>query len=232
MFDENKRVLGQLHGGGAACGNDDSDWYGAIGRSWDNGSANNSLKNWLDPDDTGALVLDGKDQSTCSFFVAGLPATQELCAPMDAVYQLEVSDNFLADVTVSVSNLPAGAMATFSTNPVAPGGMTTLTISNTAAIATGNYTLELSGTDGTETAGSMLQLNIFGAVPTALTLIQPTNMQVDVSPNPFFEWGADDANNYDFQLAEDATFTSVIANETGLNTVSYTHLTLPTICSV
>lgn len=60
LFDPNKRIVGQLHGGFAACGNDDADWYGRFATSWDNG-ANSAerLKDWLDPNGSDAMVLDG-----------------------------------------------------------------------------------------------------------------------------------------------------------------------------
>ena len=34
LFDPNHRIVGQLHGGDAACGNDESDWYGRFHTSW------------------------------------------------------------------------------------------------------------------------------------------------------------------------------------------------------
>jgi hypothetical protein len=59
LFNQAHRVLGQLHGGGAACGNNDSDYYGRFSVSWTGGGTNSTrLRNWLDPDNTGVLVLD------------------------------------------------------------------------------------------------------------------------------------------------------------------------------
>jgi hypothetical protein len=59
LFDQNHRVVGQLHGGYAACGNDLSDWYGRFSRSWTGGGSNSTrLSNWLDPLNTGAMTLD------------------------------------------------------------------------------------------------------------------------------------------------------------------------------
>ncbi|MBU2501264.1 trypsin-like peptidase domain-containing protein [bacterium] len=52
LFDENHRVVGQLHGGYAACGNDLSDWYGRFSVSWP------ALAPYLDPTGSGAAVLD------------------------------------------------------------------------------------------------------------------------------------------------------------------------------
>lgn len=62
LFDQNHRVVGQLHGGYASCTSLTSDWYGKFAMSWNGGgSASTRLKDWLDPDNTGATVLDGYD---------------------------------------------------------------------------------------------------------------------------------------------------------------------------
>ena len=64
LFDQNHRVIGQLTGGEAACGNDLSDYYGKVSMSWDAGLSRGArLRDWLDPDNTGVLVLDGLDPS-------------------------------------------------------------------------------------------------------------------------------------------------------------------------
>jgi len=62
LFDQNHRVVGQLHGGYASCTSITSDWYGKFAMSWNGGgSAASRLKDWLDPDNTGAATLDGYD---------------------------------------------------------------------------------------------------------------------------------------------------------------------------
>ncbi len=59
LFNQNHQVVGQLHGGYAACGNDDSDWYGRFNVSWTGGGSNSTrLSNWLDPIGTGATTLN------------------------------------------------------------------------------------------------------------------------------------------------------------------------------
>lgn len=52
LFDVNHRVVGQLHGGYAACGNNESDWYGRLFVSWP------EISQYLDPLGSGALTLD------------------------------------------------------------------------------------------------------------------------------------------------------------------------------
>lgn len=55
-----KRLIGQLHGGGAACGNNEPDWYGRLAVSWTGGGTSATrLSNWLDPANTGVATLDG-----------------------------------------------------------------------------------------------------------------------------------------------------------------------------
>lgn len=61
LFDQNKRIIGQLYGGAAACsGTDDNDaydYYGRMGISWTNGASE-----FLAPDACDDLeILDGKD---------------------------------------------------------------------------------------------------------------------------------------------------------------------------
>lgn len=53
LFNDKHRVIGQLHGGSAACGNDGSDYYGRLNTSWGLG-----LKDHLDAAKTGQMVTD------------------------------------------------------------------------------------------------------------------------------------------------------------------------------
>ncbi len=62
LFDQNHRVVGQLHGGWAACGNNLPDWFGRLFVSWNGGGTPATrLRDWLDPLNTGAATLDGRD---------------------------------------------------------------------------------------------------------------------------------------------------------------------------
>ncbi len=65
IFDNNGRVIGQLHGGAAACGNTSSDWYGCFHVSWDGSSSSARLRDWLDPSNT-TVTLDGFDPNSPS----------------------------------------------------------------------------------------------------------------------------------------------------------------------
>lgn len=52
LYSPDHRIVGQLHGGDAACGNNSSDWYGRFAVSW------SVLSAYLDPLGTGAMTTD------------------------------------------------------------------------------------------------------------------------------------------------------------------------------
>ena len=55
LFDQNKRIIGQLSGGGET-----ESYYGKLSRSWNDGNFSfQRLKPWLDPENEGILILDG-----------------------------------------------------------------------------------------------------------------------------------------------------------------------------
>jgi len=64
LFDQNHRIIGQLHGGPSSCSSQTYDVYGKVSLSWANGStAATRLSDWLDPSGSGASVLDGVDDA-------------------------------------------------------------------------------------------------------------------------------------------------------------------------
>ncbi len=60
LWSPSKQLIGQLHGGFAACGNDEPDWYGRLSVSWNGGGTPTTrLRDWLDPTGSGATTLNG-----------------------------------------------------------------------------------------------------------------------------------------------------------------------------
>jgi len=60
LFNQNKKVIGQLKGGFSSCESEDKrDWYGCFYRSWTGGGTNSTrLSNWLDPGSSGGNTLN------------------------------------------------------------------------------------------------------------------------------------------------------------------------------
>ncbi len=63
LFNQNHRIIGQLHGGFASCDNlDEPDWYGKFSYSWNTGNEPETrLKDWLDPINTNISDMHGYD---------------------------------------------------------------------------------------------------------------------------------------------------------------------------
>jgi lysyl endopeptidase len=61
LFDEDKRIIGQLYGGYAACDNNLEDFYGRFAASWDGPSRQQRLRDWLDNNNSNVPFLNGFD---------------------------------------------------------------------------------------------------------------------------------------------------------------------------
>lgn len=230
LFNPAGRIVGQLHGGYAACGNDLSDWYGRFSVSWNGGGAStNRLKDWLDPVGGGStLVLDGRNQG--DFSLATSPGSQEICAPDPAVYDITVvpSGSFAAPVTLSTGGVPAGASSSFAPNPASPPAYaSTLTIGQTELAAPGSYTIAITGTAGITEATASVGLLIYSAKPAAPDLLQPANGG-GASTTPAFTWQpVEQAGHYLIQIATDPGFANLVTSAT-VSGASYSGASLNT----
>ena len=113
LFDENKLIVGQLHGGSGECGNG-TDYYGKISTSWTGGGTSTTrLSNWLDPNGTGQTSISG----TYNGENGGDPAEVTLLSPnggesleAGGSYTITWDDNF--DDNISLKLYKGGVFAT------------------------------------------------------------------------------------------------------------------------
>ena len=227
LFDQNHRIIGQLHGGYAACGNNDSDWYGRFFTSWTGGGTPATrLSDWLDPLNTGQHALDGRNLVETPFTVVANPVAVSVCAPDPATYGITVTQetpDFFSPVDLSIHGVPEGGTAEFWVNPVTPTFTSTLTITQTYLAAPGSYSMDLVGVETTNTFTASLTLDLFNAIPEPTTLITPTNGAIDQPFLPVFTWeGAPFSSLYNFRLDRSPLFPDpIIANE--LENPTFTH---------
>lgn len=135
-------------------------------------------------EDEGQLTSWGLEvcyENTGDFTLALNPSSGTTCN--NSTIQFDVASSaiggFSDDITLSASGLPAGANASFSTNPLRPGSTSTVTLSNFGA-NTGNFTVQISGVAGgiTKTVDYTLTLNGTADVP---TLTSPANNATGVT---------------------------------------------------
>lgn len=214
LFNKQQRVIGQLLGGGAACGNNLEDVYGWFHRSWTGGgSPTTRLSDWLDPAGTGQLVLDGKN---CSAILSAVDEQVAVCSPADAIFSLKIGSGFSDTVQLTVTGLPVGTVVNYSMNPVPPGGSSQLILSNLAGLGLNSYPFSVLANDGTDTSLLALTLVVDFAVP-VVSLSTPTDAASPVSPGTPLIWQSTPTESYDLQVATDSLFTLLTVNETGLS---------------
>ena len=123
LFNDDKLIVGQLHGGTGECGNG-NDYYGKISTSWNGGNSNTTrLSNWLDPNGTGLSSISG----TYNGENGGDPHEITLNSPnggesweAGSSHQITWTDNF--DDNVSLKLYKAGVFVTTISSSTASDG--------------------------------------------------------------------------------------------------------------
>jgi hypothetical protein len=140
------------------------------------------------------------------------PTELAVCEPSDAVYSVQVQSQFgFSDtVSLSLSGEPAGTTVAFAPNGQAAPYTSTLTVGNTGAAATGQYSMEIAGTSFTATHTSTVALGLFDTGPGSVTLTAPADGALDVSLKPLFIWtAATQGYAYDLEVDDDPGFGSL-----------------------
>ena len=185
LFDQDHLVVGQLHGGYAACGNNESDWYGRLHLSWEGGgTADTRLSDWLDPGATGAVTAPLLDPASGAYTVAPV-GDQSARGPVGGPFEPASWEFTLAnDGDTAASFTAAVDREWLAVSPAA------------GAVAAGGQvvvTVEVTGAAGALAAGRRSALVTFGnpargsAETRAIELevVAPTPTLVGLGPNPF-----------------------------------------------
>lgn len=174
LFDQNHRVIGQLHGGYAACGNNSSDWYGKFAVSYNTGtSASSRLVDWLDSAGTGDLTTDtlwpgasGIAVTPGGAFTAEGPAGGPF-SPNSQVYVIRNQNSYPVSYTVTTS--ASWLTITNASGTIPAGDVANVQVAiNTSAngFANGRYDAMVDFTNTTDHDGDTTRpVTLFVGVP-------------------------------------------------------------------
>ena len=105
LFDQNHRIIGQLHGGPSACGGGQLwDFYGSFDMSWTGGGTPSTrLSDWLDPFNTGVATTNTTNIAnlTAPIVLPVISGANRICIGDSGSY--------------AISSVPAGATITWQT---------------------------------------------------------------------------------------------------------------------
>ena len=139
LFNQDHRAVGVLTGGDAACGNNESDWYGRLYTAWDaSSSSSGSLEPWLDPGGTGDLTTDTLSPWATGVAITGaegLTASGPVGGPFSpdrTILTLDNRDSIDRTVTISPSE---AWIDVARTKTIAANSDTTLAIAVTGVAA-------------------------------------------------------------------------------------------------
>ncbi|MES2284119.1 MAG: T9SS type A sorting domain-containing protein [Bacteroidota bacterium] len=214
LFDQNKRIIGQLYGGPSSCGASPTsmnDYYGKFATSWLGAGTNSTqLKIWLDPGNTGATTADGFDPNSTPPAFASDAAVQSIGTPANGYSSCNTSivpqvvlKNFgsatLTSCTINYK-LDAGTLQTYSwTGSLNTNVSTTITLTGISGLTVGSHTFKSYTTNPNGNAeqnaindSSSNTFSIISASP-IVTLPQTQNFE-GVFPSSNWTVGNPDAN--------------------------------------
>lgn len=151
-----------------------------------------------------------------TFLLAADDLTIDECLPASQAINVDVNGvlGFSDAVTLSVNGLPAGASASFSQNPVVPGGSTTVTVDLTNAVATGEYAFAIEGVSGSDSKSLNGSIAAFNGAPAAPGLIAPASGTTGAGLAPTLDWDDQFVSSYRVQLAASPSFAAPIVDST------------------
>jgi subtilisin-like proprotein convertase family protein len=159
-----------------------------------------------------SLIATGISESDFTFTPDNISKTY--CSNTVAQYDFNYvsSDTFNGPTNLSVSGLPAGAIATFTPAVITADEDFILEISGLESVSAGTYNFVVTGTSGSLTKNSDLELQVDSALPLNDAILNyPNDGETNVFIYPELTWDADlGATQYKIEVSELSGFTNTI----------------------
>ena len=212
LFNLDGQIIGQLHGGRAACSNTEFDAFGWFGTSWEGDNhPTNSLKYWLDPDRLGLTEYPGRWHASCQKNLEAAPTSQAICPQDTAYFQIQISDAFeghvsLAPLSTGIGLSIASDLETF----YSPGDLIDLAITASGNGGIGPAFVVLAAIDDRDTITTTLEV-LLQNEPAPFVLTSPATDTIYRGEAVSFSWSASpNADRYELIVAEDSLFQDVV----------------------
>ncbi len=160
-----------------------------------------------------SAVQTAKDYCGADFRIDAAPEKQSVCAPADALLDVNVEQVMgLEDpVTLNLLDAPEGASVAYSSNPVTPPGSSVLTLGTSDVVEAGQYEIEVTGVFDEMIRTDKVILDLYTGVPSSPSLGDPLDETGSTSVAPTFRWEPiEQASYYRLEVAADAAFTEMI----------------------
>ncbi len=149
---------------------------------------------------------------------------KKICPGTNTSYTLNYTTyaGFNAQTNFTVTGAPSGSTVSITPSATATSAIT-LSVSNTAALPVGFYTLTVTGTSGALSKTVNLYLEVINPVFTASVLTTPANGATNQPQNTSLNWVFDTVNatSYVVQVATDSAFNNIV-NTATVTTSTYT----------
>ncbi|MCP9234402.1 proprotein convertase P-domain-containing protein [Lewinella sp. JB7] len=224
LFDLDGRVRGQLFGGRASCERDGDDMFGFLHRSWTGGGTPDTrLVDWLDPNQTGAVTLDGLEQADLPFLLTAKAGSLTSCVTDSVAFTVRLGEGFAETNNVTVST--DDNLTLYAPSVASRGRDFQIIYRGTVVPAmAGEYSIRVTVTGEGVADELTLRLRLTDGAPSAPTPGLPVAGESDVDPFAQFTWAArEGATAYNLQLSTDPTFAS---RELDLSMITETRLEL------
>ena len=142
------------------------------------------------------------EESDPTFLMTTSTAADTICnTTNNQTIKVETSSvlGYDTDINLSITGLPGGATTTYSSNPVTPGGVSVISVSNLANNQ-GIFDVIITGQSGSITKTANYQLIMTGAAA-APNLTAPADGASGVGLLPILTWEDLAANEYEYQLS-------------------------------
>jgi subtilisin-like proprotein convertase family protein len=176
------------------------------------------VKGWdnifFDVSNTNFTITAATSTMAVSFNGVEGEQNKSVCQGASASYTIKYDAlaGFSGVTTFAATGNPAGTTVTFSPTSIAANGNVTMTISNTAGITPGFYSIIVTATSGAANKTVPFYLELLNSNFAASSLISPVNNSVGQGVSLNLTWVADpNATSYDVQVASDLAFTNIFS---------------------